>query len=213
MKPKRIWSIGIVLMSVWFIGISQSSIAGSYQSYVKDPYYLGVGGTPPTLDEFAVNPRAYLRSEAAYLSLKNGFAELLGRSLSDEAFSRLLASDQVRAERYCVGYINTAGITPAGGVKWSVRGCYLGEKLIELKVHNQWQVVASQGCFNLVKPKDAVTQAKPKIEVISAPPPLRSPEVIVRETRGIFVHSCNCPRNHACHDDIYLPGYQSFIIH
>jgi len=221
MKPKLpLWSVMGLLMSFWFISMPQTvSAASSFQSYAKDVYYLGVGGIPPTLNDFALNPRAYLRSEAAYNSLKQGFEESLSRSLSDAEFQTLLASDQVRAQRNCVGRITTAGISKAGTVRWSSRECYLDEKLIELQVNGLWQVVASQGCFNLVRPlKTALPQSevvskKPQIEVISGPPPLHSPKVFVQETWGITVHSCDCPGNHGCHDDVYLPGYRATLLH
>jgi hypothetical protein len=211
MKPK-LWSIGMMLMSFLFIGLSQSVSASSFQSYVKDTFYLGVGGVPPTLEDFAVNPRAYLRSEAAFQSLKQGFETPLNRSLSDAEFSALLASDRVRAELDCVGRITTAGITQAGAIGWSSRDCYFDEKLIELKVDNRWYVVASQGCFNLVESQIEMTPADQEINMISGSPLLQSPKVFVQETRGIVVHSCDCPNNHGCHSDIYLPSYRGTLV-
>ena len=231
MNPKRLWSIGILLMSVWFIGISQSVYAASpFQSYAKDVYYIGVGGLPPTLTDFAVNPRAYLRSEAAYESLKQGFEEALHRSLSDEEFQALLASDQVRAQRDCVGRLTTAGISEAGAIGWSNRKCYLDEKLIEVQVDGRWQVVASQGCFNLVRPQMEVipvvpqlvviptvpqpeaSPGEPQIEITSGGPLLYAPRVFIQETWGITVHSCDCAGNHGCHNDTYLSGYRAYLL-
>jgi hypothetical protein len=231
MKPTRLWSIGLLLMSLWFISASQSVYAASpFQSYAKDVYYIGVGGMPPTLSDFAANPRAYVRSEAAYQSLKQGFAESLNRSLSDTEFQALLASDQVRAQRDCVGRITTAGISEAGAVGWSSRECYFDEKLIELQVGGLWQVVASQGCYNLVRPQMEVipvvpqlvaiptepqpeaTPGEPQIEITSGGPLLHAPRVFVQETWGITVHACDCAGNHGCHDDTYLPGYRVYLL-
>jgi hypothetical protein len=231
MKPKLpLRSVVVLLMSFWFIGVSQSVHASSFESYVKDVFYIGVGGMPPTLSDFAAHPRAYLRLEAAYQSLKQGFEESLNRSLSDSEFQTLLASDQVRADLDCVGRITTAGISEAGAVGWSNRKCYSDEKLIELQVNGRWQVVASQGCFNLVRPQmepiPAVPQlvtipTEPQPEVISEEPQLKlvprspllsSPEVFVQETRGIVVHSCDCPGSHSCHSDIYLPSYRAYLV-
>jgi hypothetical protein len=217
MKPK-LWLIGVLLMSLWFISASQSAFASSYQSYAKDVYYLGVGGVPPTLHRFATNPRAYLRSEAAYQSLKQGFEIPLNRSLSDAEFQALLASDQVRAELDCVGWITTAGIDLAAAVGWSNRKCYVDEKLIELQVDGRWQVVASQGCFNLVRPPPLpvppieVAPPVPPLVVTSGPPPLQSPKVFIQETLGMTVHLCGCPGDHSCHDDIYLPGNRVYLL-
>lgn len=222
MKLTRLRSIGLLLMSLWLISASQSALASSFQSYAKDAYYLGaLGGKPPTLDTFAANPRAHLRSEAAYQSLKQGFEIPLNRSLNDAEFQALLASDQVRAELDCVGELTTAGIDLFGAVGWSGRECYFGEKLIELQVDDgRWQVVASQGCFNLVRPEVEPIPVVPQPEVVPENPPLivtseplrHSPKVLVQETRGITVHLCNCPGNHRCHNDIYLPGYRAILI-
>jgi hypothetical protein len=222
MKPNLpLRSVVVLLMSLWFISVSQSVYAASsFQSYAKDVYNLGVGGMPPTLSDFAVNPRAYLRSETAYQSLKQGFEESLNRSLSDAEFSALLASNQVRSDLDCVGRINTAGINQADVIGWSSRKCYFDEKLIELQVNDKWQVVASQGCFNLVDYRKLpvrqieaapVEPAEPQIEVTSGQL-LRSPKVFIQQTPGITVHLCGCPGNHRCHDDVYLPGYRAILI-
>jgi hypothetical protein len=179
MKPTRLLSIGLLLMSFWFISASQSVFASSYHSYAKDVYYIGVGGMPPTLTDFAVNPRAYLRSEAAFESLKQGFEEALNRSLSDEEFSELLVSDKVRAELKCEGRIRTSAIDKVGNMKWIIRDCYSNEYLIEVFVDNYWYVVASQGCFNLVESQVVLEPKKPlpakpervrRVRVINHPP-------------------------------------------
>jgi hypothetical protein len=208
MKPKPLWSVGVLLMSFWFIGMSQPVHASSFQSYAKDVYYLGVGGMPPALSDFAANPRAYLRSEVAYQSLKQGFERPLNRSLSDAEFSELLDSNRVRAELDCVGRITTAGISQAGEVGWTNRKCYVDEKLIELQVNDRWQVVASQGCFNLVQSKKP---AESEIEILSGPL-MYSPKIFIQETQGITVHTCDCPGNHGCHNDIYLPGNRVYLL-
>ena len=132
-----------------------------YSSFVQDAYYLGEGGTPPSMTAFASNPRDYLRSDAAYATLKQGFESAIGVDLSDLEFSELLASDRVRLVD-CVGRIRTAGINPQGNVGWSVRACYSGEQLIEVEVGGQWVLVASQGCFNLVQPYTPPPEPKPR---------------------------------------------------
>jgi hypothetical protein len=221
MKLTQLRSIGLLLMSLWLISASQSAFASSFQSYAKDAYYLGaLGGKPPTLAEFANNPRAFVRSEFAYQSLKQKFEITLSRSLNDAEFQALLASDQVRAELKCEGKIRTSAIDKAGNIKWLIRDCYLKEYLIEVSVDNEWYVVASQGCFNLVRPEVEPIPVVPQPEVVPENPPLivtseplrHSPKVLVQETRGITVHLCNCPGNHRCHNDIYLPGYRAILI-
>lgn len=200
--------IGAFLTGVMALMMPLTIQASSFQSYAKDSYYLGVGGMPPSLEGFAADPRAYLRSEAAYQSLKEGFETPLNRSLSDAEFSELLSSSRVRAEQDCVGSITTAGINAAGEIGWSSRPCYFDEKLIELQVNGRWQVVASQGCFNLIEPPP---QPERTIE-ISSDPMLQSAKVFVQETQGITVHVCDCPGNHSCHNDIYLPGYRAYLL-
>lgn len=166
MNIVRLWAYGRGWLSTMLLTLTlglavampaaaqQTAAASGYTSFVKDSYYLGHGGTPPSLAAFAANPRAYLRSEAAYQHLKNGFGAALGRSLNDQEFQTILASDQVRL-RDCSGRITTAGVKGAD-MRWTTRSCYAGEKLIELNVNNQWVVVASQGCFNLVRPEQPV---------------------------------------------------------
>jgi|GEM_PF-1851546 len=221
MKQSLFGAIVMALMSFWFIGTPQSVSAGSLQSFVIDEYYLGAGGKPPELATFANDPRAFLRSEDAYIALKKGFADKLGHSaLSDVEFEQILAGDQVRLVN-CTGRINTAGINRKGNVGWSTRSCYAGEKLIELRVGNNWQLVASQGCFNLVRPISPVPtfipkpkpkpQPKPPSLEVTSGPLLHSPKVFIQQTPGLTVHSCACPGNHSCHSDIYLPGTRSFL--
>jgi len=132
-----------------------------YSSFVQEAYYLGEGGTPPSMTAFAANPRNYLRSDAAYATLKQGFERAIGEDLSDQEFSELLASDRVRLVD-CVGRIRTAGINPQGTIGWSVRACYSGEQLIEVQVGERWVLVASQGCFNLVQPYIPPEPEEPK---------------------------------------------------
>lgn len=201
-------AIGAFLTGVMALMMPLVIQASSFQSYAKDTYYLGGGGMPPSLDDFATNPRAYLRSEAAYQSLKQGFETPLNRSLSDAEFSELLSSSQVRAQKDCVGTITTAGINAAGEIGWSSRTCYFDEKLIELQVDGRWQVVASQGCFNLV---EAPPPTDHQIE-ISSGPVVHSAKVFVQETQGITVHVCDCPGDHSCHNDIYLPGNRVYLL-
>ena len=153
MKQALIAACLALMVGVMFIAVPDMSQAqGRGASYAKDQYYIGKGGTPPSLPAFAANPRKYLRSEAAYQSLKGGFASALGTSLSDAGFQQLLNSDQVRLVP-CRGKITTAGILPNGTVGWGERDCYQDEWLIQVQTPSGvWQTVASQGCFNLVKP-------------------------------------------------------------
>lgn len=181
--------------------ISGAANAGSLASYANDQYYLGAGGTPPALHDFAANPRAYLRSDTAYRSLKNGFVLKLGTDLSDVEFQTLLQSDQVRLVA-CIGRIHTAGISQQGLIGWSSRACYVGEQLIELNVNGKWVVVASQGCFNLVRPMPVPVVVKP------APPVTRT--IIVPQaptvlwSQGPHVPLANCPTD-GSHNHIKLP--------
>jgi len=156
-KLNPICSIGVLLVSFLLAGMTLTVQASSYKSFVKDIYYLGAGGVPPTLSAFAADPRAFLRSEAAYQSLKQGFEKLLHRSLSDGEFTDLLASHEVRTKLLCEGRILTSGINDVGDVAWSERECYFNEYLIELRVGDTWYVVASQGCFNLVESQTEMT--------------------------------------------------------
>lgn len=212
MKQKLLGAIVVFLMGFCFISLPQSATAGSLQSFVTDEYYLGAGGQPPALGDFATNPHSYLRSTAAYNALKKGFAAKLGRTLSDAEFRSILASDQVRL-RKCTGRISTAGISQQGKVGWSTRSCYAGEKLIELRTGDRWQVVASQGCFNLVRPLPVAPKPKPKPPAltVTSKPVMDSPKVFIQETYGLHVHTNQCC--HGCgSSSIYLPGSRAILV-
>jgi hypothetical protein len=205
MKQNPIWAFVFVLVSFCFISLPQASAAGSLQSYAVDKYYLGAGGTPPTLSQFGSNPRAYLRSEVAYNSLKNHFSKQLGRSLSESEFSSLMQSNQVRLVS-CTGRIKTSGISQKGSVGWSNRACYTGEQLIQLNVNGQWRTVASQGCFNLVQLNEP---SAPPFQVTTSRA-LSSAQVFIQQTAGVHVHTSQCC--HGCGVDIYLPGSRVILL-
>lgn len=123
---------------------------GKLQSFSRDEYYIRAGGTPPTLEALAADPRKFFRHQMAYEVFKRGFEIQLGESLSDDALKRLLAGNKVRNTRDCVGLIYTPGVDRAGNVSWLIRACAPGEKLLELRVGNKWVAVASMGCLNLI---------------------------------------------------------------
>lgn len=127
------------------------SSGAQYHPFVKDSHYLGIGRTSAALSQVASEPLHYLRSEAAYNTLRTHLgAYIEGAPLSNAEFRQLLESDRLRLVP-CVGAIKTAGITESGQVGWSVRSCYDAEQLLELKVSDSWIVVASQGCYNPVQ--------------------------------------------------------------
>ncbi len=196
----------IILASVFGVFAAlPASAQGSAQSFVQDEFYLGhEGGSPPSLQAFAENPRAYLRSEAAYTALRQRFATVLGRSsLSEEDFTELLNSDQVRL-RSCssFGRFQTMGILTTDVVVQSPRTtCYAGEKFIEVLVHGQWIVAASQGCFNPVT-----------IPPVSVIPPPRQPVcrwVTFSDPVGAGTHQHFDGTWHPsnCGNPLHVPGY------
>ena len=130
---------------------SQASAKEVYHGFVKDPFYLGRGGTPAALAEVANNPLSIFRSRLAYDTLRSHFGEYLGRPLSDEDFRALLLSDRVRLVP-CYGMVDTSGVTDSGRFGWHLRACYRGEMLIELTLDDGRRViVASQACYNAVR--------------------------------------------------------------
>lgn len=190
-----LWAV-LMLVSVALAG-QPASAQGQGASYVQDQYYLGAGGTPPTLAAFAANPQGYLRYPAAYQSLKQGFEQATGTRLSDQGFSQLLTSDRVRLVG-CSGRITTSRITAGGAVSYFTRGCYRGERLIQVRTSAGWVPVASQGCFNLARlapppPSEKVCRLVPVDEgvVYDRANTWRSP--------GQSIDLCNCA------DDYDLP--------
>ncbi len=219
----------VVLLAVGFIAISSAAatadVTRNWKPFVKDKYYLGDGGIPPTLAELAADPREYFRSEEAYLVFKSGFEARLGLQLEDAAFAQILTSDGVRLTS-CQGIISTNGIDILGNTKKFERRCYMGEKLIQVKVDDKWHTVASQGCLNQVfamraiQPKPTKPKPKPAPAPVAKATPvpgsvfantgtgqmLPRPRVVVQETVGIHVHTDDCGHS------IYLPGYRAGVV-
>lgn len=126
------------------------SSAEQYHGFVKDPYYLILGGKEVSPQDFAAEPLKYMRSAAAYTILRDHVAQVVGRPMSDEAFRSLLVSDDVRVVE-CVGRIATDGITDEGKVGRHERACYSKEHLLEVKVSGGWMKLLSLGCYNPVE--------------------------------------------------------------
>jgi uncharacterized membrane protein YgcG len=122
---------------------------GELKSFSRSEYYIKTGGTPPTLEALAAEPRKFFRHEMAYQVFKRGFEIQLGKRLSDGALQRLLAGNKVKL-RACTSRIYTTGVDRAGNVSWFTRSCAKGEQLLWLQVGNKQVVVASMGCLNLV---------------------------------------------------------------
>lgn len=122
---------------------------GKLQSFSRSEYYIKAGGTPPTLDALATEPRKFFRHEMAYATFKRGIEIQLGRKLGDGALKRLLAGNKVQLVA-CEGSIYTTGVDRAGNVAWFTRSCARGEQLLQLRVAGAWVTVASMGCLNLV---------------------------------------------------------------
>ena len=179
-----------------------ASAQGTAQSFVQDPYYLGLGGTPPTLLEFADNPRMYLRSEAAYVALRQRFADVLGLdTLSEQGFQELLRSDQVRL-RPCTdfGRFRTYGVLPTNVVVDSSRTtCYVNEKFIEVNVRGVWKVAGSQGCFN---PVILVRPPQPPKQLVCRNVPFSS---VVGSGMHQHLDGTWYPSN--CGNPLHVPGY------
>jgi hypothetical protein len=102
MKNTRLWALlqtirsaaTVVALTFGCLLAQSADAQGTAKPFLKDQYYLGSGNTPPTLEEFAVDPMAYLRSEAAYVALRQRFADTLGKaSLSESEFLDLFKMD------------------------------------------------------------------------------------------------------------------------
>jgi hypothetical protein len=150
----------LALMALAF-SLGSNAMAETYHGFVKDPYYIGRGGTVVSPKDFAANPTKYTRSDVVYLTLREHFSRVVGKPLGDAEFRTLLASGEVRLTD-CVGRIKTAGVTSQGKIAWHERACYKNEKLIEVQVPGGWMVAASQGCYN---PVEGVRPAPPKVAV------------------------------------------------
>lgn len=145
---------------------------GKLQSFSRNEYYIRAGGTPPSIEALAANPKSFFRHEMAYQVFKRGFEIQLGRELGDGALKRLLSSTKVEL-RDCVGSIYTTGVDRNGNVAWFTRACADGEQLLWLTANGKKVVVASMGCLNLV---DAPIIGKPPAPVVMSgggftPPP------------------------------------------
>lgn len=187
--------MGMVLVVMVLADGQPAAAQGGGESYFQDQYYLGKGGTPPSLTAFAVSPRTYLRHEAAYQSLKRGFEQAVGITLHDEDFSQLLASDRVRLAP-CNGSIETSAITSQGTVSWKIRGCYNHEHLIQVYVNGNWTTVASQGCANLVRRMmtTSVVPTPPKkvCRLVVVDEDLISTHTSTWRVPGQSIELCNC---------------------
>lgn len=161
----HIWR-ALCALALAAMAVSPAAAREAYSGFVKETYYLGHGGTPATFEQVVVNPSAVFRSDASYMNLRAHVGSYLGRPLTDEDFRALLRSAAVRLIP-CEGSIDTAGVSNSGRFGWRLRKCYLGEKLIELKLQDgSWVVVASQGCYNPVRGK------KPTPPPAALPPPI-----------------------------------------
>ncbi len=128
------WLLTVVMVMLMSVGGG----ANAQASFTKDEYYLGRGGTPPTLSELAETPETYFRSPATAAAL----AAHLGVSLDElgNAFMNL-------REEPCAGRrIRTAGLAPSGAIVRFERACYEGEVLLM----RGSAPVASTGCLNPV---------------------------------------------------------------
>jgi len=215
MKNARLWAplqtIGsataVVALSFGCLLAQSADAQGTAKPFLKDQYYLGSGNTPPTLEEFAVDPMAYLRSEAAYVALRQRFADTLGKaSLSESEFLDLFKNGRVRDTTPCRGSINTDGILPSESIVSNTRNCYTDEMLIELLVGTRWVMVASQGCYNSSR---HVAPSKPKEK-----------EKVCRwvhfsdgHAQGTHVHADGTVHQNCCCSQhaFSTPGYTGFV--
>jgi hypothetical protein len=144
-----------------------------FHGFAKDEFYLVRGGTPVSLEAFAVNPRKYIRSETAYIALLRHVGGILGTELNDEQFRELMAQARLVP---CVGPIRTDGITNGGTIRSSERQCYgTKEYLIQVPINGGWVTVASQACLN------------PVYGFAPPPPPLPPPPPVVAAAPMIVV--------------------------
>lgn len=201
---KHVTLIAAILMLVGGMLIPQRVMAESgYHPFVKNEYYLGAGNKPVPLKDIT---KEHFRSEAAYLKFKQGFEDALGRSLTDEGLRQILTSEGVRLVG-CSGIIMTTGINDQGQTISFERPCYKGEQLIEVKVGEQWKLIASQGCLNLTFwQRKATPKPKPEpkggLEVIQSGA-VKGMTIIQKE---VHVHTCDCGHWH-CDGDSYTAGH------
>ena len=200
--PLRILSFAVlVTLSSGFLLALPADAQGTARPFVQDQFYQGAGNEPPTLEQFAIDPMTYLRSSTAYAALRAQFARALSvGSLSETEFKALFANGHVRATKLCTGQINTDGILPSGQIVSNTRGCYAGERLIELNVQGNWVVVASQGCFNSSR---LVRAPQPPAKVcrwVDLPNTYEPGRVFSNPGLNVRTESCGCGI------DIDLPG-------
>lgn len=129
------------------LGISVHAV--EYHGFVKDPYYLVKGGKVVSPKDFAADPLKYMRSNVAYLALRDHASQVVGKPMSDQAFRQLLVSDDVKLVD-CVGRKETQGVTDSGQIGQHERDCYKDEKIMQVKVLGGWMDLLSTGCYNPV---------------------------------------------------------------
>jgi len=144
----------IVALCAAMVLLALPATAQSLGPFAKNPYYLGRGGTPPTLSALASDPNRYFASRAAYTAVRDVVAQVGQVSLASDAdWGNFLNSGRVQLEACNGARIETSGLRSDGSIGWFSRSCYVGEQLI--MVHDgrsgQWVAVASLGCLNLVK--------------------------------------------------------------
>ena len=130
--------------------LSGTVSAQVYHGFVKDPYYLIKGGKEVSPQDFAADPMRYMRSPTTYTVLREHVALVIGRPVDDAAFRKLIVSDDVKLVQ-CVGRLKTDGITDAGKVGRHERGCYPGERLMQVRVPGGWMNLLSLGCYNPIE--------------------------------------------------------------
>lgn len=186
LSARRIGSLFVSVLVFMALAVGAAS-AETLRSYAAPSYYLGAGGQPPTLQQFAVEPRRYFRSEVAYRSFR---AEALG----GRDLALLLQQGRVQTVP-CTGFIYTSGLTAAGEISWFERACYPREELIQVRDTGQWRTVASLGCLNLVRPDAALS------------PRAQMPPVSNWQNRGIRVvpHVYHVPDLNVC-GCVHVPG-------
>lgn len=153
----------VALCAAMVLTLAMPAASQSLGPFAKNSYYLGKGGTPPTLTALAADPTRYFASRAAYSAVRDVMAQVGQVSLASDAdWGNFLNSGRVRLDACNGARIETSGLRRDGSIGWFSRNCYANEQLI--MVHdqrsNQWVAVASLGCLNLVRKVTAPPQPK-----------------------------------------------------
>ncbi len=162
----RAGAIITALVAAMTLTLATFASAATLAPFAKTEYYLGKGGTPPTLNELVANPRHYFASNAAYAAVRKQLAMAAGIPNTEAVFQQLSQQGKLRTVACNGDTIETSGLRADGTISWFSRRCYNKEQLIQVeRPDGSWVTAVSLGCLNLVW--KVITPAPPPMKPAS----------------------------------------------